>query len=326
MKKILSLLLAVACLTVVTSCKKNKGETTLPKGELSFSAVNTKTGFNPASVMDGDLNVGWIGSKRATESNFQVFDIDFGDVKSFSTIILDDSFAAGFTNRRPDYVGQTVSLKDGNTSSIGEGTVAGALSGAADGQSWISEVIPTEEAPQWLWISFSEPVSVKKLELNNEMNNSVSVSYELYYSETAHNGRYEDQYTDVSTYTLLSKQTDNTDNIIKLEMDEAITISDVLLKIYSQQNEGVDVVASLDEVLVYGETPDDYFEEHQPVKFSFLGSNDGKTFDVIVEEGGNYSPVWTHTLTSKVSYRYIRYIVFAENNNNYPSIGELKFQ
>ena len=86
------------------------------------------------------------------------------------------------------------------------------------------------------------------------------------------------------------------------------------------------MLISLDEFLIYGETPEDYFEEHQPIKFSFLGSNDGKTFDVIVEEGGNYSSVWSYTTPSSVSYRYIRYIVFAENNNNYPSIGELKFQ
>ena len=84
--------------------------------------------------------------------------------------------------------------------------------------------------------------------------------------------------------------------------------------------------ASLDEFLIYGETPEFYFEEHQPIKFSFLGSNDGKTFDVIVEVGGNYSSVWTYNLKSAVSYRYIRYIVFEENNNNNPSIGESKFQ
>ena len=326
MKKLVSVLLAVACLTAVTSCKKDKGgESAPPKGSLTLSAVNTKTGFSPSAVMDGDLNVGWIGSKRATESNFQVFNIDFGQAKKFSTITLDDSFAAGYTNRKPDYVAKTVSLKDGNTSTIGAGTVAGVLSGAADGLSWVSEALPTEETPQWLWVSFSEPVSVKKLELNNEMNNSVSASYELYYSAEAHNGRYEDQYTDLSTYTLLSKQTDNTENIIEVEMEEAITVNDLFLIVYSQQNEGVDVVASLDEFLVYGETPADYFEDHQPIKFSFLGSNDGKTFDVIVEEGGNYNTVWTYSLKSAVTYRYIRYIVFAENNNNYPSIGELTF-
>ena len=50
MKKIISVLLAVACLTAVTSCKKDKGESTPPKGELTFSAVNTKTGFNPAAA------------------------------------------------------------------------------------------------------------------------------------------------------------------------------------------------------------------------------------------------------------------------------------
>ena len=325
MKKIISVLLTVACLVGVTACKKDKGAvSTPPKGELTFTAANTKSGFEPSAVMDGDVNVGWVGSKRATESNFQIFDIDFGDTKSFSTITLDDSFSAGYTNRRPDYVAKTVAYGDGNALSVGDGTVAGVLSGAADGLSWMSDAIPTEETPQWIWISFSEPVSVKKLELNNEMNNSVSVSYELYYSSEAHNSN-EEHYTDITTYTLLDSSTDNEENIIEIELEEAITIRDLFFVVYSQQNEGVDVVASLDEFLVYGETPEDYYESHQPVKFSFLGSNDGKTYDVIVEEGGNYSDVWSYTLASSVSYRYIRYIVFAENNNNYPSIGELSF-
>ncbi len=326
MKKIICFLIAIACVFSTVSCKKNNGdESSQPKGELTVTAKNTKSGFNPSAILDGDVNVGWVGSKKASESNFQIVDIDLGEQKTFTTITLDDSFVSGYTNRKPDYVSKTATYQNGNASSVGDGTLAGVLSGSADGQSWKSEVIPTEDAPQWIWLSFSESIQVKKLELDNAMNNSVAVSYELYYSEEPHNRRNEEEYTDVSTYTLLSKKTDNTENIIEIELEESITVRDLFLRVYSQQNEGVDVVASLDEVLVYGETPDDYFEAHQPIKFSFLGSNDGKTYDVIVEENGNYSELWTRTLTSSVSYRYIRYIVFAEENNNFPSIGELSF-
>lgn len=325
MRKLTCALLISLCLLSTVSCGK-KQESQLSKGELSFSAVNTKSGFEPSSVMDDDLTVGWIGSKKATESNFQVFDIDFGEVKTFSSITLDDSFLGGYTNKKPDYVGKTVVYNNGNASSVGDGTLAGVLSGGADGQSWKSEVIPTAEAPQWIWISLAESVDVKKLELNNEMNNSIPVSYELYYSADAHNRRNEEEYTDVSTYTLLDKQTENTENVIEIELEEKITVRDLFLKIYVQQNEGVDVVASIDEILVFGETPADYYEEHQPVKFTFMGSNDGNVFDVIVEELGNYNSVWSYSLTTAVSYRYIRYIVFAEYNNNYPSIGELTFE
>ena len=75
MRKLTCALLISLCLLSTVSCGK-KQESQLSKGELSFSAVNTKSGFEPSSVMDDDLTVGWIGSKKATESNFQVFNID----------------------------------------------------------------------------------------------------------------------------------------------------------------------------------------------------------------------------------------------------------
>ena len=324
MKKIASLLLALTCVCGLTACAGD-GDVTPPAGELSFSAVNTKNGYTPSAVMDGDVNVGWVGSKKATETSFQVFDIDFGETKTFTSITIDDSFVGGYTNKKPDYISKTATYQNGNASSVGNGTLAGALSGSADGQSWKSEAIPTAEAPQWIWISLSEAVDVKKIELNNEMNNSVPVSYELYYSSQAHNRRNEEEYTDVSTYVLIDSATENEENIIEIELEEGIQVRDIFLKVFLQQNEGVDVVASLDEILFYGETPDDYYEEHQPEKFTIMGSVNGQEYDVIVEENGNYSAVWTHTLAEAVSYRYIRYVVFSEYNNNFPSIGEMTF-
>lgn len=314
--------LAVISLFGLTACKPK----TPPKGELTLSAVNTKDGYLAQSAMDGDISTGWIGSKKASESNFQVFDVDFGEKKTFSKITLNDEFTDGYTNRPPEFTLSTVTYGEGNTSSIGDGTVAGALSGAAEGQSWKTEVIPTEDNAQWLWLSLYESTVVKKLEINNEMNNSVPVSYEIYYSETAHNHRKEEEYTDVSTYTLLDKKTDNEENIIEIELENTITVRDVFIKIYSQENEGVAVVASIDEVFFYGETPEGYYENHQPERFTFMGSNDGKTYDIIKEVSGNYETIWTCTLEKSVSYRYIRYIVFTEYNNNYPSIGELSFE
>ena len=325
MKKFISVFLAFTCALGLAACK-DKGTGEPPAGELSFSANNTKDGYNPSAVMDGSLTTGWIGSKKATESNFQVLDIDFGEVKTFTTITLDDSMSAGYTNRKPDYIPQTATYQNGNASSVGDGTLAAVVSGAADGQSWKSDAIPTADAPQWIWLSLASDVGVKKIELNNEMNNSVPVSYEVYYSTEAHNRRNEEEYTNVESYILLDKKTDNEENIIEIELDEEVQVRDLFIKVFNQKNEDVDVVASLDEILLYGETPDDYFENHQPEKFTIIGSVTGTEFDVLVEVNGNYDTVWTHTLAEAVSYRYIRYIVFAEYNNNYPSIGEISFR
>lgn len=325
MKRCIGVFLAIACAFGLAACK-DKGVGENPTGELRFSAKNTKDGYDPSAVMDGSLTTGWICSKKATESNFQVFDIDFGEVKTFTTITLDDSMTAGYTNRKPEYIAQTATYQNGNASSVGEGTLAAVVSGAADGQSWKSDAIPTAEAPQWIWLSLANDVDVKKIELNNEMNNSVLVSYEVYYSAEAHDRRNEAEYTDVESYVLLDKKTDNAENIIEIESEESIRVRDLFIKVFSQQNEGVDVVASLDEVLLYGETPDDYFENHQPEKFTIMGSVTGTEFDILVEVNGNYDTVWTYTLAEAVSYRYIRYVVFAEYNNNYPSIGEISFK
>ncbi|MBR2968514.1 MAG: hypothetical protein IKC36_01585 [Clostridia bacterium] len=325
MKK-LCLLLAVLTVFSLSACGNKE-----KKGELTLSAAHTKNGYSASAVLDGNVNVGWIGGKKATEANFQTFDIDFGEEKTFTKITLDDTFADGYTNRRPDYIRTQVSYQTGNVSTVGEGSaLANVLSGGADGLSWKSEAVPSADAPQWLWISLSADATVKKIELNNEMNNSVPVNYELYYSSTAHSSRKQQDgsyaYLDTSTYTLLATDNDNEENIVEHEVDEAITVRDVLIKVYSQQNEGADVVASLDEIMFYGETPADYHEEHQPVQFTFMGSNDGKVYEIITEVNGNYDSVWTFTATAELSYRYIRYIVFSEYNNNYPSIGELKFE
>lgn len=324
MKKIISLFLIFICSLSVVACG-NKKESQPPKGELTFTANNTKKGFNPSAIMDGNVNEGWVGSKKATESSFQVFDIDFGEAKKFTTITIDDTFVDGYTNRKPDFVKKEAVYQNGNASSVGDGTLAGVLSGSADGQSWKSESIPTNENVQWIWLSLSETVDVKKLELNNEMNNSVVVSYEIYYSSTAHNRRDEEEYTNPENYALLDKNTNNEENIIEINLEDVIQVRDLFIKIYSQENEGEAVIASLDEILFYGETPDDYYEYHQPEKFTLMGSTNGKTYEIITEVNGNYEQIWTCTLDKAVTYRYIRYVVFAEYNNNYPSIGEITF-
>lgn len=324
MKK-LCLLLALITVFCFAACGEE------PKGELTLTATQTREGFLASSAMDGSTETGWVGGKKATEVNFQRFDIDFGEQRTFTKITLDDSFTQGYTNRKPDYVRAQATYQSGNVSTVAAGsTLASVLSGAADGLSWRSEAVPSANAPQWLWISLSESVQVKMLELNNEMNNSVPVSYELYYSETAHSSRKQQDgsyaYLDTATYTLIEKTDSNEDNVVEHELEEAITVRDILLKIFVQENEGEAVVASLDEILLYGETPDDYYEEHQPERFTFMGSADGKTYEIITEVMGNYNSVWTYTSSKKLTYRYIRYIVFSEYNNNFPSIGELKFE
>lgn len=293
------------------------------KGEPTVTAVNTREGFSASAVLDGDLSVGWVGSRRASDSDFQIVEIDLGEIKTFSSVTLNDSFADGYTNKRPDYLACPVSYNSGDASEVAGGSeLANVLSGGADGLSWKSENAPSPDSPQWIWISLASPVEVLKIEINNEMNNSVPESFELYYSEIPHNRR-EGTYTDVSTYTLLKKETENGENVAEIFSPEKITVSDVLLKIYSQTNEGEAVPASVDELLFYGETPGDYTEEHYPEVFTFLGSLNGTSYEVFAEETANYGSVWTRTLDKAVSYRYIKYIVFREHNNNYPSIGEI---
>ena len=85
MKK-LCLLLAVLTVFSLSACGKEK------KGELTISTANTKNGFTVSAIMDGDLNVGWVCGKKATPTNFQTLDIDFGEQKTFTKITLDDSF------------------------------------------------------------------------------------------------------------------------------------------------------------------------------------------------------------------------------------------
>lgn len=310
---------------VLTGCGTSapSSESTIDK--TTVSALNTKAGFDPQAIVDGDLTTGWVGGKKASESSFQYLTVDFGKEKTFSSLTLDDTFTGGYTNKKPDYVSESVSYNAGDASSLAAGSgLSNVLNGSADGQSWKSEAIPTASAPEWIWLSLASPVAVTKLELNNEMNNSVSTSFELYASKSAHNRR-EKTYTDTTTYDLLKKEESNTNNVYSFTLEQSTTISDLLLKIYHQENEGAAVVASLDEILFYGPTPADYHEDHEPIKFAFMGSNDGKSFDMMKEVGGNYESRWSFTNPTAWNYRYVRYVVFEEANNNYPSLGELIF-
>lgn len=322
MKKIIALVTAVLLFAFFVGC--GKSETPEKEGEMKASAMSFKAGYTPEKAIDGDISTGWICKKKASETNMQVFNVDLGKQTEFCKIIIDDSFSAGYTNKRPAYLKKTVTYLNGNTSSIKAGTsVSNVVSGAADGLSWETENVPTEEAPEWLWISLEECVTVVKIEINNEINNSVPVSFELYVSETEHTYK---NCTDVSDYTLVKKEEANEDKIISVEFEEAVGVKDALLIVRKQQNEGQDVAASLDEMIFCGEVPEDYTEEHYPVKFSILGSVKGNEYEEICFEKSNYLSVWEKELDKSVKYRYIRYVVFEEYNNNAPSIGEIRFE
>ena len=319
MKKIFVFVMLVV-LALSTAC----GEPSLPEGELTLTAGTFRTGYPADYAMDGNTETGWICRKKASDANFQILTVDFGKAMTFQTVTLDDSFADGYTNTPPEDIQKQVVYNRGNVSSLEPGSSpANVISGSADGQSWISAEVPTEDAPQWLYISLREPVSTLRLVLNNQMNNSVPTAFRLYVSSSAL-GRDPEIYTDPNNYTLLKEETENENNVIEYVLDEETVISDLLLIITSQTNEGEPCVASLDEILFY-ESAEGYTETHQPVRFTMMYSMDGGSYEVFLEETANYSPVYQKTLDQAITCRFVRYLVFEEYNRNYPSIGELSF-
>lgn len=321
MKRIVAFLLAIAAVIIFVGC--GNGEQSEQEGEKKASAMSFKAGFTPDKAIDGDITTGWICKKKASETNMQVFNIDLGRQTEFSKITIDDSFAAGYTNKKPAFLQISAVYAKGDTSSIKSGTApSNVVSGSADGLSWETENVPTEENPEWLWISLEDAVKVSRIELDNDINNAVAESYELYVSGTSHTGK---TCLDVSTYSLVKTETENDEKKVIIDFDEEMTIKDVLLKVKSSVSEGIAVTASLDEIFFYGSVPEDYTEEHYPVKFSILGSVGGDTFNEICTENSNYLSVWERELEQPVKYRYIRYVVFEEYKNNAPSLGEITF-
>ncbi|MCI8412802.1 MAG: discoidin domain-containing protein [Clostridia bacterium] len=327
-KRILATVLCCMLALTLGACGNSENNNPgLPDGDPSVTAMYSRKGYSPAAVIDGDTDIGWIGGRKASETNFQVLTVDFGKTTAFSSITLDDTFSDGYTNTPPEYLAQSVSYGDGDASGVGkDATVSNVLQGVADGRRWCSADIPTEDAPQWIWITLGEPTKASRIELDNEVDTAVFENYEVYYSEQKHSSRDPEQkYKDPADYTLLHKETAGESNVAVIETEEEITVSDLLIRIYSQTKDGEPVVASLDEIFLFGNVPEGYSESHQPVRFTFSVSNDGKTFDVICEESANYSDVWRRTFDTPVSCRFVRYVVFEEMNNNYPSIGELTF-
>ena len=322
LKKILCIMIAVLLMICLFAC----GEDEQQKGELTLSA-NSKTGHEALYAMDGDNQTGWISSKKASDINFQVLEIDFGERKTFNKIVIDDSFSQGYTNSPPEYLKKSVTYSRGNISSFETGSSpANVLSGAADGSSWISHNIPSENSPEWIWLSLEETVSATKIVLDNSMNNSSFESFKFYYSIAGTDSREVEIISNPESFDgLLYQSVDNSSSTLEILLSEEITIKELLLVISSQINEGENVKAALDEIFFYGNTPVDYSEPHQPVRFTIMASDDGITYQTIKAVTGNYQTIWVGNLEKSVTYRYIKYLIFEENNNNYPSIGEIQF-
>ena len=318
MKKKLLILFLALCALCLFAC----GGGGLPDGEFKISGT-FRTGHETAKAMDGDVSTGWICRKKANETTFQELKIDFGRSTSFQTVRLDDTFAEGYTNKPPEFLQAPAIYNRGDVSSLQRGTTpANVINGSADGQSWISSAIPTEDAPQWIYLSLQEPVDALKLELNNQMNNSIPRHFALYTSETAlASGA---SVSDPSNYALLCEMTENEENVVTIEPEAETRITDVLLVIYSQVNEGEPCEASLDELLFYG-SAEGYTETHQPVHFLMMYSQDDISYEVFLEVNGNADTVYETTLDRMITCRFVKYLIFEENNNNYPSIGELSF-
>ena len=316
MKKFIALVLFAFLLFSLCAC----GDPTQGGGPITVTA-NSRDGYAASNAADGDLTTGWIGSRKANETVPQLVDIDLGSQRTIRKITIDDTFAAGFTNEKPEYLAQSVIYGRGDASSIeGGSSVPFILNGAADGQGWKSEDVPTRDDPQWLYFSLRQSCETTKIVLDNEMNNSVIQSCSIYYSAEPIDENKD--LSDPSNYTLLTDITDNTENVKEIVLEESITVSNMLILFRSQVNEGEQVVASLDEIFFYAPVGDNYSEPHQPVRFHIMGSNDGNTYETFIEENGNYSEVYIKELDTPVSYRYLRYLLFEEYNNNYPSIGE----
>ena len=305
------------------------GDKGLPEGELKVTATYRKEHV-AERAMDNDITTGWVGKKKANDRNGpQVVNIDLGKETTFSSIKIDDTFAAGVTNKAPDYLKTSVTYNRGDCTSLKAGTsVANVVNGAADGQSWKSSAIPTTENSQDIYLSLQEPVEVLKLELNNEMNNTVSKNFAVYYSAEAL-GR--NQYDVFDNYTLLFEKTDNTEMNVEYIPSQGVTIGSLWIKYYEQTNEQGACEASLDEIVFYG-SAEGYTEDHFPTHFILMVSNNGKTYDTFYEERANVSGVWEKTIAEmtdgekeSVKYRFIKYLVYEESNNNYPSIGEISF-
>lgn len=295
------------------------GDGGLEEGPLTITGASRK-GMSPSFAMDGDLTTGWVGRKRAKTEACQELKIDLGKETTFSKITLDDSFAGGLTNKPAEYEQKQVVIDKNSKSSMVDGTsVVNLLQGSADGQSWVSENIPTADAPEYVAFSLMEEIEVKKLEFNNEMNNSVSEHFEVYYSAESL-GR--SDLSDITKYTKLFEVADNEETIYTYVPEEKVTIRSLYVKFYKQVSEETACAASLDEIFFYGE-PQAQAETHQPIHFIMMHSKDGKTYEQFLEEKANYDVVYQKTLDEPITCRFIKYLVFEENGNNYPSVGEL---
>lgn len=321
MKKLLCVLMALCMLLCLGACGDGSGGGNEKEGPLTLTA-QSRSGHDASFAMDGDVTTGWVGKRKASETTLQTLDIDLGKRTTFSRITIDDTFADGYTNKRPEYIQQSMRYRRGDATTIANNTSVPNVVNASVGQSWESTEIPTAEAPQKLYFTLTASCNVKKLVFDNDMNATALAHFAVYYSSAAVSG----DGLDPQNYTLLQEVTDNTDNVYELVLPEAVTVTSMLLVVYSQTSSSGAVVASLDEMYFYAATAEDYTEPHQPVRFHLMGSNDGETFQVFAEENGNFNEIWEKQLDAPVTYRYIRYLVFEENGNNYPSIGEIKFE
>ena len=312
---------------------------------LSFSAcgggqtIVTANGFNkdhaPALAMDGDVATGWIDTRKASENEPREVTIDFGAKKTFNKVVLDDSFKAGMTNEVPEYAKKAVTLQRRcyNATTLQEGTAVTNLVDNSVETGWASSEIPTTSAPQAVWFSLGETVTVTKMDFDNDMTGTALKNYKIYYAETNLD---RDNVSNKENYTLLCEATDGMDTIIEYIPDEAMTVGSIYVEIFEQDNEGTACEASLDKVYFYEDADaETYTEDHFPVSFILMFSKDGVNYTAesadtenykdYIKETYNVSAVYERTLTAPVTCRYVKYLVFEESNNNLPSIGELKF-
>ncbi len=316
MKRIVCALVALCFAFCLSACALQPAE-----GPLVVTATS-REGHDAALAMDGDVSTGWIGARKANDTTPQILNIDLGRRVSFSKVTIDDSFADGYTNRKPEYVAAKPAFRRGDATSISVGTsIPNLFTGTADGRGWKSEEIPSDTAPQKVYFTLSSALQVQKLTFDNDMNGTVPAKFAVYYTPEQVDG----DGLDENNYELLAEVKDNADAVCDIELQSVVSVRSMLIVIYSQTGENGATEAEMDEIFFYVATPDDYSEPHYPVRFHLMGSVDGETYEIFAEENGNYSEIWEKEFSSALEYRYIKYLLFEENGNNYPSIAEISF-
>lgn len=302
MKRLFVVLILVAAVGL-TGCKEAKSieVEVKPIRQNSF-----QVGYEVDKMMDEDLLTGWIAEKSIEANGSEVVEIDLGEVRTISSISLDDTFPDGYTNEIDPYDPVDVLIADWDcTTWEGNDTPERLFDGMVGRKGWRADIVPTAEEPVFVVAQLSETKMIGKIELNNQGYGTVPKSFEIQVS------------LDGESYTTVYTNEANDKDKLVCTLDEAMETNYIKYTVYDQSGETV----SLDEMVLYTLNADKVFE-HYPRKFSILVAGEDAEYEVLVMENANDASLWHHTFEPR-EVRYIKYVVMAEFGDNKPSVGEL---